>query len=95
MLMAMLLGQAFSQYGWDFKPGAVAEVQGLPLHVYRDDAGSTSMSCAEAWFTEEAMEALAGRGFITLVPYKDQDRLRVFQMNSIAESHNLIRGPWS
>ena len=26
-LLAMLLGQAFSQYGWDFKPGQVAEVQ--------------------------------------------------------------------
>jgi type VI secretion system protein ImpC len=94
-LMAMLLGQAYSEFGWDFKPGAVAEVQGLPLHVYKGDAGSTSTSCAECWFTEEAMEALSDRGFVTLVPYKDQDRLRVFQMNSIAHPHSLIKGPWS
>lgn len=95
LLMAMLLGQAFSAYGWDFKPGAVAEIQGLPLHVYQSHEGSVSTSCAEAWFSEEAMEALAGRGFITLVPYKNQDRLRVFQMNSIADPYSLIRGPWA
>jgi len=93
--MAMLLGQAFSTYGWDFKPGAVAEIKGLPLHVYKREGGSTSTSCAEAWFTEEAMEALSARGLITVVPYKDQDRVRVFQMCSIAEPYKAIRGPWS
>jgi hypothetical protein len=41
------------------------------------------------------MEALSSRGFITLVPYKNQDRLRVFQMNSIADPYRLIQGPWS
>ncbi|MCW5964197.1 MAG: type VI secretion system contractile sheath large subunit [Bryobacterales bacterium] len=95
VLMAMLLGQAYSDFGWDFKPGAVAELKGLPLHSYQGAEGAMSTSCAEAWFTEEAMEALAGRGFITLVPYKNQDRLRVFQMNSIAAPYSLIRGPWS
>lgn len=95
ILMAMLLGQAFSEQGWDFKPGAVAEIKGLPLHIYKGEAGSTSTSCAEAWFTEEAMEALGNRGFITVVPYKDQDRVRVFQMCSIADPYKAIRGPWN
>lgn len=93
-LVAMLLGQAFSDNGWDFKPGAAAEVKGLPLHLYRSAAGPASWSCAEAWFTEEAVEALAERGMIVVVPYKDQDRVRVFQMNSIAEPYSLIRGAW-
>jgi len=95
IINAMLLGQAFSAYGWNFKPGAAAEVTGLPLHIYRGAGGSTSTSCAEAWFTEEAMEALGGRGFITMVPFKDQDRVRVFRMCSIAEPYSLLRGPWS
>jgi type VI secretion system ImpC/EvpB family protein/type VI secretion system ImpB/VipA family protein len=94
-LVAMLLGQAFADHGWDFKPGAVAEVKGLPLHLYRSAAGPASTSCAEAWFTEEAVESLAERGLIVVVPYKDQDRIRVFQMNSIAEPYSLIRGGWS
>ncbi len=95
LMMAMLIGQAFSDFGWDFKPGAVAELKGLPLHTYSSQEGTLSTSVAEAWFTEEAMEALSARGFITLVPYKNQDRLRVFQMNSIADPYCLIRGPWS
>lgn len=95
VLIAMLLGQAFSENGWHFKPGASAEVKGLPLHLYRSSAGPASWSCAEAWFTEEAVEALANRGFIVVVPYKDQDRVRIFQMNSIAEPYSLIRGGWS
>ena len=93
-LVAMLLGQAFADRGWDFKPGVAAEVKGLPLHLYRSSAGPASWSCAEAWFTEEAVESLAERGFIVVVPYKDQDRVRVFQMNSIAEPYSLIRGAW-
>ncbi|MCU0228679.1 MAG: type VI secretion system contractile sheath large subunit [Bryobacterales bacterium] len=93
--MAMLLGQAYAEFGWDFKPGAVAELTGLPLHTYSSHEGTVSTSVAEAWFTEEAMEALSSRGFITLVPYKNQDRLRVFQMNSIADPYRLIQGPWS
>ncbi|MDZ7640266.1 MAG: type VI secretion system contractile sheath large subunit [Bryobacterales bacterium] len=93
-LVAMLLGQAFSDHGWDFKPGTVAEVKGLPLHLYRGDAGPASWSCAEAWFTEGAVEELAERGMIVVVPYKDQDRVRIFQMNSIAEPYSLIRGAW-
>jgi type VI secretion system protein ImpC len=32
---ACLLGQAFSAYGWDIRPGAVQDVSGLPLHVYQ------------------------------------------------------------
>lgn len=95
ILMAMLLGQAFSVDGWGFKPGAVAEIKGLPLHIYKGEGGSTSTSCAEAWFTEEAMEALSARGIITVVPYKDQDRVRVFQMCSIADPYKAIRGPWN
>lgn len=94
-LLAMLLGQAFSDFGWDFKPGAVAEVKGLPLHMYRSASGPVSASCAEAWFTEPSVEALAERGFIVVVPYKDQDRVRIFQMNSIAEQYSLIRGSWN
>ncbi len=94
VLIMMLLGQAFRDNGWDFKPGAAAEVKGLPLHLYRSSAGPASWSCAEAWFTEEAVEALADRGFIVVVPYKDQDRVRVFQMNSIADPYSLIRGAW-
>ena len=69
-------------------------MKGLPLHLYRSSAGPASWSCAEAWFTEEAVESLAERGFIVVVPYKDQDRVRVFQMNSISEPYSLIRGPW-
>ena len=33
---AYLLAQAFSQDGWDLRPGVVQEIESLPLHVYRE-----------------------------------------------------------
>jgi len=53
---AYLLARAFSQDGWDLRPGAVQEIESLPLHVYKEEGESRVTPCAEVLLTERAAE---------------------------------------
>ncbi len=91
---AYLLGEAFSRYGWEMRPGMVSQVDGLPLHVYRQDGESLLKPCAEVLLTEEAVEMLLDRGLMPLVSIKDTDRVRLPRFQSIAHPAAPLAGPW-
>jgi type VI secretion system protein ImpC len=88
-----LLGEAFSRYGWQFRPGAVPEIEGLPAHVYQADGESELKACAEVLLTEEAAGVLIERGFIPLASIKGTDRVRVVRFQSVAGSP--LAGRWT
>jgi type VI secretion system protein ImpC len=91
----VLLGQAFSESGWEMNPGSIKDIEGLPLHVYQDDSGeSTTKPCAEAWFTERAAECVLDRGLVPLISYKDQDRIRLVRFQSLASPMKQLHGRW-
>ncbi len=92
----VLLGQAFSENGWHLRPGSVQDVDGLPLHVYRDDSGeAVTKPCAEAWLTGKAAEILLDQGLMPLVSYKNQDRIRLVRFQSVASPLKPLQGRWS
>jgi type VI secretion system protein ImpC len=91
----VLLGQAFSESGWEMNPGSIKDIEGLPLHVYQDDSGeSTVKPCAEAWFTEQAAECVLDTGLIPLISYKHQDRIRLVRLQSLALPEKQLHGRW-
>jgi type VI secretion system protein ImpC len=91
---AYLLGEAFSRYGWNIRPGMVDTIEGLPAHVYKKDGAAELKPCAEVLLTEEAAEALLDCGFIPLVSIRDSDRVRVLRMQSLALSPSPLAGRW-
>ncbi|MGE3152925.1 MAG: type VI secretion system contractile sheath large subunit [Nitrospiraceae bacterium] len=91
----VLLGKAFLEEGWHLRPGSVQDIEGLPLHVYRDEAGdSVTKPCAEAWLTEKAAERLLDQGLMPLLSYKNQDRVRLLRFQSIATPLSPLQGRW-
>ena len=91
----VLLGQAFSESGWEMNPGSIKDIEGLPLHVYQDDSGeSMAKPCAEAWFTEQAAECVLDIGLIPLISYKHQDRIRLVRFQSLALPVKQLHGRW-
>jgi type VI secretion system protein ImpC len=89
------LGQAFSEGGWEMRPGLIKDIEGLPVHVYQDDSGeSVTKPCAEAWFTEQAVECVLDTGLIPLISYKDQDRIRLARFQSLALPMSQLHGRW-
>ena len=92
----VLLGQAFSESGWEMRPGIFQEIDGLPLHVYQDDSGeSVTKPCAEALFTEETVETLLERGLMPLISFKNQDQIRLARFQSLASPLQPLTGRWS
>lgn len=92
---AYLLGEAFSESGWDLQPGEVAEISGLPTHTYRADSESYLKPCAEALLSENAAEAILDHGLMPLVSIKGSDAVRLLRFQSIAEPAQPLSGRWS
>jgi type VI secretion system protein ImpC len=93
--VALLLGQSFSEAGWEMRPGQFAEIEKLPLHVYGGDSGSQVKPCAEVVLTEDAVERMVEEGLIPLVSFKGRDVVRVARFQSIAEPAQALSGRWS
>jgi type VI secretion system protein ImpC len=91
---ALLLGQGFSEYGWDFRADAYHEVDGLPTHLYKEDGESVLKPCAEALLTERAAQAIMDSGLMPLVSMKDSDRVRLLRFQSIADPAGALPGRW-
>lgn len=94
-LVAVLLGQTFSESGWEMRPGTVTEIDRLPLHVYGKDGESEPKPCAEVLLTEEAVERMIEEGLIPLVSFKNRDSVRLARFQSIAAPLRPLAGRWA
>ncbi len=92
--VALLLGQSFSEAGWEMRPGSLSQIENLPLHTYRVEGDSQLKPCAEVLLTEEAVERILDDGLIPLVSYKGRDSVRVGRFQSIAEPNRPLAGSW-
>lgn len=90
-----LLGQAFAQWGWEMRPGAIRDIDGLPAHVYREDGESHLKPCAEALLTEKAATAMLDKGLMPLLSLKDRDAVRLLRFQSLADPPAPLAGRWA
>jgi type VI secretion system protein ImpC len=93
-LVALLLGQSFSEAGWEMRLGSLSQIENLPLHTYRVEGDSQLKPCAEVLLTEEAVEGILDHGLIPLVSYKGRDSVRVGRFQSMAEPYRPLAGRW-
>ena len=89
-----LIAQAFSQNGWNFRPGMIQEIGGLPLHVYKDQGESRVKPCAETMLTQRAAEAILDRGLMPLLSFVNRDNIRLARFQSIADPPRPLKGRW-
>jgi type VI secretion system protein ImpC len=87
-----LLGQAFEQSGWDLCPGTIHDIDGLPVHVYREDGEPHMKPCAEALLTEKAAHAILDKGIMPLLSLKDRDAVRLLRFQSVADPPAALGG---
>lgn len=89
---AYLLADAFSNSGWEMRPGEVLDIESLPVHIYKKDGESVMKPCAEVLMTQSEAEALMERGLIPLLSMKGSDRIHVAGIRSIAGTP--LAGRW-
>lgn len=91
---ALSITSAFVEQGWQMDPAEQLDIPDLPLYL-RDDGGErVCHPCGETLLLDRAIEALADRGLIPLISYRDQDRLRVGGLRSLAGAGVPLRGRW-
>jgi type VI secretion system protein ImpC len=83
-LAVALIAQAFSQFGWQMRAGAIQNVRGLPLHIYKEDGDSVAQPCAEVLLTEQAATTMIDRGLMPLLSMKGTDTVRLGMFQSVA-----------
>jgi len=93
--VALLLGQTFSDQGWEFQPGALSEITGLPIHIYKQDGESQTKPCAEILMTQTAAEGMMANGIMPLATLKDQPTIRLVRFQSITEPPRVLGGRWT
>jgi len=91
---AYLLGEAFSESGWDMRAGQINQISGLPAHIYRADGESHLKPCAEAWLTENAAEAILDRGLMPFLSIRGSDSIRLVRFQSLATPLAPLSGRW-
>jgi len=90
----LLLGQAFSLQGRQFRPGSVLDIGNLPLHVYRENEESRLKPCAEVLLSQRAAELILDKGIMPLLSFMNQDTVRLARFQAIAEPLRQLSGRW-
>jgi type VI secretion system protein ImpC len=91
---AYMLGENFSRHGWDMRPGALRELDGVPMYLYKQDGEARQLPCAEAWLGERAAEAMLDSGVLPLLSIKNRDAVVLFDLRSLANGNEPLAGPW-
>jgi type VI secretion system protein ImpC len=88
---AYLLGKSFREQGWDM--GRLERrIDGLPLHVYKEDGELVAKPCAEILMTEKDAISLLDAGFMPVASLKEQPAAMVVRFQSIAEPLTPLAG---
>jgi type VI secretion system protein ImpC len=91
----LLLGQAFSQQGWEMEPGEVEEIDGLPAYAYDEHGERVLKPCAEVSLVDRAAEVIADAGLIPLRSVRGSDSVLVRRFRSLANPPTGLAGRWS
>lgn len=92
---ALLLAQTFTEQGWALRPGTLAEITGLPLHIYSVEGETISKPCAEVLMTQTAAEAMLEKGIMPLASIKEQPVVRLVRFQSFADPPSALAGRWN
>ncbi len=91
----LALGGTFTRNGWDFAAGLANEVNELPLHLYKQAGETVIKPCAEVLLSDRALGAFIDSGIMALLSFKDQDRIRLARLQSVATPPATLSARWS
>lgn len=93
-LCAFLFAQSFQQSGWGLMSDIKQDIQGLPMYLYKDGYESKMKPCVEVSISEINCEKLLKQGLMPLISFRDTDKVRLAQLQSIAFSSSRLKGRW-
>ena len=95
LLVAAAIARGFEKLGWELKLSGAIDLDGLPMHVYKDDGESVVKPCAEVLLVERAADRITELGFVPIQSFKGGDTVRVRGIISVAKPTRPLIGRWS
>jgi type VI secretion system protein ImpC len=92
---AVLLTKSFRAYGWEMGAALLRDLDGLPLYYFEVDGEKRLKPSAECLMTEVIAERLSENGLMTLISFKDSDRIRLARFQSVASPPTGLAGRWN
>lgn len=92
LALALLAGRAFVQDGWDLDLDTARTVDDLPSHVVTEDGQHLQQPGAEVLISEQAAAAIAERGPMPLMSWRDRPAATLLRWQSIASPATALRG---
>ncbi|MCD9186266.1 MAG: type VI secretion system contractile sheath large subunit [Pyrinomonadaceae bacterium] len=93
-IVALLLANSFTKYGWQMGSHFEQEVEKLPIHIYSDGFETITKPCAEVNLTQTACERLLELGLMPLISFRDTDRIRLSRFQSVTKPVSALMGRW-
>jgi type VI secretion system ImpC/EvpB family protein len=84
LAVALLVGQAFLDGGWDGLASPGHEIEQLPAYTFERDGVMEMQPCAEAWLDDRAIDALIDQGIVPLVSERHAPAVRLLQLQTMA-----------
>jgi type VI secretion system protein ImpC len=85
LAVALLLGQAFAEGGWELAANPALTLDGLPAYTFQRDGEVQLQACAEAYFGERAGLALLANGVMPLLSDRQSATARLMRLQSVGE----------
>lgn len=93
--VAQLLAANYSEFGWQFENRFIQDIEGLPLHMFKEGGVSHYQPCAEVQLSQSAADKLAEYGLMPLVSFKNMDRIRLVRFRAVSERDAELKGMWT
>jgi len=88
-LCGHVLINAFMSEGWNLEPTA-GEVQGLPVHLFKEAGESRATPCAEAWLSERDAEAILACGCMPVLSFRGRDSVLLPSLRALAKPASVL-----
>lgn len=92
---AALLAAGFSRFGWEMGRALPQDIEGLPVHVYKENGETVFKPCAEILMTDQSVQTLMEHGFMPLISYKSTDRIRLGRFQSVSSPPSALAARWN
>ena len=95
LAVGVLLGQLFAESGWEMSPAPGEELDGLPVHSWKEGNEPQMTPCGETWLNDAQAERLLAAGLTPLQSIQGRDAIRLTRLQSIHQPLTALAGRWA
>lgn len=92
---AYALAQEYKIDIWHINLDKSFDLENIPLHIYQFEGETVTKNCAENEMTETMYNLVRQEGLMSLVAFRNTDRIRLSALRSISGSSPSLSGKWS